>query len=135
MRHKSLLLPLLAGCLIAASIASLAAVSAPAPAASTTTAPKAITPDPHQALVDEAVAGLLQRYHYSKRPLDAAMSQEIFKHYLEDLDPNRSYFLQADVDGFANDKLTLGDDIRDGDLQPAFDIYNLFQTQIGRAHV
>ena len=130
MRHKSLLLPLLAGCLIAASIASLAAVSAPAPAASTTTAPKAITPDPHQALVDEAVAGLLQRYHYSKRPLDAAMSQEIFKHYLEDLDPNRSYFLQADVDGFANDKLTLGDDIRDGDLQPAFDIYNLFQTRV-----
>ena len=129
MRHKSLLLPLLAGGLIAASIAGLAAVTAPAPAA-TAAAPKAISPDPHQALVDEAVAGLLQRYHYSKRPLDAAMSQEIFKHYLEDLDPNRSYFLQSDVDSFANDKLTLGDDIRDGDLQPAFDIYNLFQKRV-----
>ncbi len=129
MSHKHPLLPLLAGALLAAATAGFAAVT-PSPAASTIAAPKPIAPDPHQALVDEAVAGLLQRYHYSKRPLDAALSQEIFKHYLEDLDPNKSYFLQSDVDSFANDKLSFGDDIRDGELQPAFDVYNVFQTRV-----
>ena len=127
MRHKHLLLPLLAGGLLAAAVSAYATVAAPAAA---TSALKPISPDPHQALVDETVTGLLQRYHYSKRPLDAGLSQAIFKHYLEDLDPNRSYFLQSDIDGLAGDKLTFGDDIRDGELQPAFDIYNLFQKRV-----
>ena len=126
MRHKHLLLSLLAGGLLA-SATSLASVAAPA---AVTATPKLISPDSREVPVDETIAGLLQRAHYLQQPLDAAMSQKIFKHYLEDLDPNRSYFRQSDIDGIAGDKLTLGDDIRDGKLQPAFDIYNTFQKRV-----
>ncbi|HEU5399447.1 MAG TPA: carboxy terminal-processing peptidase [Gammaproteobacteria bacterium] len=119
---------LLAGVLLVASIPTFATVTAPAPV--TLVAPKAIVPDPHDAVVDEVIAGLMERAHYSNRPLDDTLSQQIFKHYLEDLDPNRSYFTQGDVDSISGMKLTLGDDIRDGRLQPAFDIYNLFQKRV-----
>ena len=129
MRHKPLLPTLLAAALLAVSAAGFATVTAPA--ASTAAPPKPIAPEARQVPVDETIAGLMQRAHYAQQPLDAAMSQKIFKHYLEDLDPNRSYFLQSDIDSISATKLTLGDDIRDGHLQPAFDIYNIFQKRVG----
>ncbi|HEV2213083.1 MAG TPA: tail-specific protease, partial [Gammaproteobacteria bacterium] len=120
---------LLAGALLAASLPAFATVTAPAPV--TLAAPKNLAPDPRDGMMDQLIAGLLERDHYSNRPLDATLSQQIFKHYLEDLDPNRSYFTQTDVDGISSLKLTLGDDIKDGRVQPAFDIYNLYQKRVG----
>ncbi|HEV2322003.1 MAG TPA: carboxy terminal-processing peptidase, partial [Gammaproteobacteria bacterium] len=119
---------LLAGALLAACIPAFATVTAPAPV--TLAAPKSVEPDPRDGMMDQLIAGLLQRDHYSNRPLDETLSRQIFKHYLEDLDPNRSYFTQADVDSISGLKLTLGDDIKDGRVQPAFDIYNLFQKRV-----
>ena len=128
MRHKHLLLP----CWPAASSPP------PSPPSRTSRRPRRrparpsspSRPTPSDALVDQTIAGLLQRYHYGERTLDDAQSGVIFDQYLEDLDPNKSYFLQSDIDGFAVEQAELDDDIRDGDLQPAFDIFNVFQKRV-----
>ncbi|HLW73592.1 MAG TPA: carboxy terminal-processing peptidase [Gammaproteobacteria bacterium] len=127
MRHLKLL-PLI----LAAALAAGSAWSTTPPPAATEAAPKDVAPDPHESLVDEAVAGLLQNYHYARRPLDGALSQEIFNRYLQDLDPNRSYFTQSDIDAFAPDRLKLDDSIRDGDMNPAFAIFNVFQKRVNQ---
>ncbi|MGH8282819.1 MAG: carboxy terminal-processing peptidase [Gammaproteobacteria bacterium] len=128
MRQKILVLLIGVGTLLVA-VAAYSAVTA-APAAGSLARLPALSPQPRQTLLDEAIAGILTRYHYGRTPLDNALSQQIFKHYLEDLDPNRSYFLQSDVDSFAPYRDTLDDAIRNGNLKPAFAIYNVYQQRV-----
>ena len=127
MRHKPHFLLIAIGTL-AVTLAGNAAATLPA---NRVLAPlPALSPQPRETLVDETIAGILTRYHYGKEPLNDALSRQILRHYLEDLDPNRSYFLQSDIDGFAPYRNTLDDAIRDGNLKPAFAIYNLYQQRV-----
>ncbi|HEX6550779.1 MAG TPA: carboxy terminal-processing peptidase [Gammaproteobacteria bacterium] len=132
MRHKSLFVLTAVG-LFVLGVSSFASTSSSvaAPAASSISAAlPSISPQPRETLVDQAIAGLLTRYHYGHAPLDDALSQQVFKHYLEDLDPSRSYFLQSDIDSFGKYRDQLDDAIRHGDLHPAFSIYNVYQARV-----
>lgn len=125
-----------AALLAASALTCSAATPATAPATATSitaalsTPPKDVTPNYHNAAVDQAITGQLQRYHYGDRTLNDAESGVIFDQYLQDLDPNKSYFLQSDIDSFSAHKAKLDDDIRTGTLQPAFDIFNVFQQRV-----
>ncbi|HEY1992184.1 MAG TPA: carboxy terminal-processing peptidase [Gammaproteobacteria bacterium] len=128
MRHKLRLLLISAAALLV-SLPAWAALTPP-PAAASFAAAKAVEPEPHDALIDQVIAGILQRYQYEHRPLDDAQSALIFDQYLQDLDGGKSYFTQADIDSFAPNRSKLDDDIRAGNVQPAFDIYNVFQKRV-----
>ena len=127
MRHTSSLLLIPAATLLLAP--AFAAVTPP-PAAATFAVAKDVQPESHDALVDQVIAGILQRYQYEHRPLDDAQSALIFDQYLQDLDGGKSYFTQADIDAFTPNRTKLDDDIRAGNVQPAFDIYNVFQKRV-----
>ncbi|HET7396351.1 MAG TPA: carboxy terminal-processing peptidase [Gammaproteobacteria bacterium] len=133
MRHKSLLV-LTVVSLLLLGVSAIPATSSPvtAPAASSLSAAPlpVISPQPRETLVDQAIAGLLTRYHYGHAALNSTLSEQIFKHYLEDLDPSRSYFLQSDIDSFAKYRDELADAIRRGNLRPAFNMYNVYQTRV-----
>jgi carboxyl-terminal processing protease len=109
-------------------VVSLPAAAA-APAASDSVAR---VPTTDQALAAQRVYGLLSdsRYHYKPRPLDDALSAEIFDSYLKALDNQKLFFTQADLDGFASYRDQLDDAIRDGKLQPAFDIFNVYLQRV-----
>ena len=126
MRHLNTLPLILATALLTPAFAAVT----PAPAPATLAPIKDLSPDPRQALVDETIAALMQRYQYERRPLDAALSQQVFTEYLKDLDGGRSYFLQSDIDSFTADRAQFGEDIKDGNLQPAFAVYNVFQRRV-----
>ena len=86
---------------------------------------------PLQPTADEAQAAqlsarFLTRFHYDATPLDAAMSQRIFKAYLHDLDPDKVFFTQQDLDKLAPLRTTLGDAIWNMDLSGPFSIFNLY---------
>jgi carboxyl-terminal processing protease len=135
MRIKpSLVLIIAAAAGLLSPLAWSTASPAPTPAAAAATAlatpPKDVQPQPHDAIVDQAIAGQLERYHYGDRTLDDKQSALIFDQYLDDMDPNKSYFLQADIDAFATYKDKLDDAIRAGDVKPAFDIYNVYQKRV-----
>ena len=78
------------------------------------------------------VYGLLSdsAFHYRPQPLDDAMSAQIFKRYLDNLDGGKMYLTQADVDRFAPYKTTLDDAIKSEQLQPAFDIFALYLKRV-----
>ncbi|MGB9428736.1 MAG: carboxy terminal-processing peptidase [Gammaproteobacteria bacterium] len=126
MCKKFLILLIAVGVLFAAAAQS---ANTTALAASTAQLP-ALSPQPRETLVDQAIAGILTRYHYGNTPLDSTLSKQIFKHYLDDLDPNRSYFLQSDIDSFQPYRDTLDDAIKSGNLKPAFAIYNVYQQRV-----
>ena len=97
--------------------------------ADATAAVPALSPQPDQAAVDQAVAYVLTHYHYSRESLDPALSARIFDEYLKELDGGHDYFTQADVASFAAYRGSLGASIKKGDLAPAFAMYTLFRTR------
>ena len=120
-----------------AVIALLAlAMAVPATAWAKTAASESVTraPTRDQALAAQRVYGLLSdsRYHYKPRPLDDALSSQIFDDYLKALDSQKLFFTQADIDAFAAYRTTLDDAIRNGELQPAFDMFNVYILRVGQ---
>ncbi|PKM07228.1 MAG: tail-specific protease, partial [Gammaproteobacteria bacterium HGW-Gammaproteobacteria-4] len=120
-----------------AAIALLAlATAAPAIAfaKAASSEPVARAPTRDQALAAQRVYGLLSdsRYHYKPRPLDDTLSSQIFDDYLESLDSQKLFFTQSDIDAFAAYRTTLDDAIRNGELQPAFDMFNVYIQRVGQ---
>lgn len=109
------------------------AVSLPVAAATPAASDSVVrAPTKDQALAAQRVYGLLSdsRYHYKPRPLDDVLSAEIFDAYLKALDSQKLFFTQADIDSFATYRDKLDDAIRDGKLQPAFDIFNVYVQRV-----
>ena len=77
------------------------------------------------------VGRLLEQGHYSRQKLDGEMSKRILETYLEDLDYNKLFFTQEDVDQFTqNYGSNLGDRILIGDLQPAREMESVFRLRV-----
>ncbi|TSJ89475.1 carboxy terminal-processing peptidase [Gilliamella apicola] len=79
----------------------------------------------HQA-VAKRVTNFFTQSHYRDFSLDGAFSAKIFDRYFKLLDANKTIFLQDDVNKFRNRQEQLGQELSDGDLKTAYDIYNLF---------
>ena len=108
---------------------SVAAMCLPAFAA-VDTAAATLMPLAQQAQAAKLSAEILTRSHYKKVPLDDAMSSRIFDRYIKDLDGEKLFFTQADIDGFAGVRNKLDDAIYNDDLQIPFSIFNLYQRRI-----
>ena len=74
-------------------------------------------------------AEVLARYHYKGMPLDDALSEKIFDRYLKSLDPEKLFFVQADIDRLSGYRTTLGDAILKEDLAAPFAIFNLYEQR------
>ncbi len=72
---------------------------------------------------------LLDRYHYRNLTLNDSLSSVILDNYTTSLDYNKTFFLKGDVDSFEKYRFKLDDAIRAGNLNIAFDIYNVFQDR------
>ncbi|MWP60849.1 carboxy terminal-processing peptidase [Gilliamella sp. Pas-s25] len=79
----------------------------------------------HQ-VVAKRVTNFFTQSHYRNFALDGVFSAQIFDRYFKLLDGNKSIFIQSDVDKFRNRQEFLGQELIDGDLKTAYDIYNLF---------
>ncbi|OCG59381.1 C-terminal processing peptidase [Gilliamella sp. Nev5-1] len=79
----------------------------------------------HQ-VVAKRVTNFFTQSHYRNFALDGAFSAQIFDRYFKLLDGNKFIFIQSDVDSFRNRQESLGQELIDGNLKTAYDIYNLF---------
>ncbi len=75
-------------------------------------------------------AEILTQYHYKHLPLDDVLSSKIFDNYLKALDGEKVFFIQADIDKFANARTHLDDAILKEDLSVPYAIFNLYQQRI-----
>ncbi|HMP98485.1 MAG TPA: carboxy terminal-processing peptidase [Cyclobacteriaceae bacterium] len=85
-----------------------------------------LKPKAHYGKEAQVTAQLLDAYHFRRLKLNDSLSTVIFDAYFKTLDANKSYFLQADYDRFKEHRESLDDFINNGNVQIAFDIYNLF---------
>ena len=85
-----------------------------------------LSPQPQQARAAALSAQLLGRFHYRAQPLDDVLSEKIFDRYLKSLDSEKYIFTQADINRFAAQRTQFDDALREGRLQSAFEMFNLY---------
>ena len=74
---------------------------------------------------------LRNNHYYPPRKIDDSVSAQVFDKYLDRLDPDRAYFLATDVEILDGKyRFSLDEALKQGDLEPAFDIFNLFQERM-----
>ena len=68
------------------------------------------TPDPEkEAMLLEMLTFVIKNGHYDPSTIDDSFSESVFNRYIENLDPNKRFFLQSDVDEFAMYKFKIDD--------------------------
>ena len=109
----------------AALALALSAVCAAGPAAAE------VEKYPGGPIVAELVSRLLEQTHYAKKPIDAGVSKQFLDNYLESYDYNHMILNKSDVDEFETKyAASLGDLVKDGDVDPAYEIYDRVQKRL-----
>ncbi|RKW43848.1 MAG: tail-specific protease [Moraxella sp.] len=87
-------------------------------------------PNIEQKITTRQVALFLDRLHYLKTPLNKEMGAKVLSSYYDALDPNRTLFLQSDIDEF-NKKYadTFADRLKRGDLSAGIEVYERYRTR------
>ncbi|RJS94180.1 carboxy terminal-processing peptidase [Salinisphaera sp. Q1T1-3] len=89
-----------------------------------------LVPDNNEGKIDKEIVRELQENHYNKVGLDDAFSTQFFKAYLDDLDGTHSVFLASDIQRLKKKYGdSLDDQLRNGHLNAAFDIFNTYQKR------
>ncbi len=88
-------------------------------------APESIQGDTLTELIDT-----LEARHYEGRDYNDSLSSEHLDAYIDALDPQKMFFTREDVAGFQAWRTELDDLGREGDLAPAFTIFNRFQANL-----
>ena len=94
--------------------------------------------DLYQTMAPEAIYGRtaiellreLETKHYSPVSFDDRFSGEVFDYYIEALDGQKLYFLESDITALSSLRAELDNSLTAGDLQPGFDIYNLYHKRV-----
>lgn len=89
-----------------------------------------LVPQPEHRRATRLITHFIANYHYKKATLDDALSEVIFKNYLDALDPTRSYLLQSDVEDFGAYARELDDDLRNSDLDAVYEIFVRYRARV-----
>lgn len=90
---------------------------------------KNIQPEEQQIIVCRYIADVITNYNYKKVPMNDSLSALIYDNYLKKLDENHNYFLASDIATFDKYRLTMDDDLKSGNLNNAFYIFNVYQKR------
>lgn len=88
-----------------------------------------LEPTEQQSLVCKTVAKFITSYNYKKVELNDSLSTVIYNRYLKSLDETHTYLLASDIQDFDKYKHSLSDDIKNGNLNDVYYIFNVFQKR------
>lgn len=80
-----------------------------------------------------AVGALLEQEHYSPKPINDAFSKQVFTTYLNQLDGDKSLFLQSDINDLKKYETTIDDEIHGATIQfqPAVSV--IYEKRVNEA--
>jgi carboxyl-terminal processing protease len=89
-----------------------------------------LEPMPVHSTTTQNIVDALASRHYVPTVLNDNLSSKIFDTYIDDLDPSKSYFIKSDIRSFEKYRYTMDDALRRGDLDPAFEIFNIYHKRV-----
>ena len=72
----------------------------------------------------------LETKHYSSIDINDNFSSTVFDSYIDALDGSKLYFLKEDIDQLSAYRYTLDNSLKDGSVEPGFEIYNVYYKRI-----
>jgi carboxyl-terminal processing protease len=99
-------------------------------AASTIFAHEAAEPRPAESRTAILVCKLVEENHIGHVRINDEISTKLFKRYLEMLDPRKLYFTQADIDELGQDKARLGELMKRGNVDFAYNAFDLLLKRV-----
>ncbi|PVD54301.1 tail-specific protease [Terrimonas sp.] len=76
------------------------------------------------------VGMMLEQGHYSPKKIDDGFSKEVFKKYLEAIDPEKQLFLQSDIDQLKKYEDKIDDEIHGAPLQSFYAIEEVYKKRL-----
>jgi carboxyl-terminal processing protease len=76
--------------------------------------------------VQETITSILGYYAYNKVELTDSLSAKVWAAFLKEVDPNKLYFTQSEINNFNVHRLKVDDYLRSGELAAPYEVYNLF---------
>ncbi len=76
------------------------------------------------------VSEMVSKYHISQKQIDDAISQKLVTRLLKELDPQKQYFLQSDIDEFDRYRDHLDDLIKQGNIDFARLVFNRYLQRL-----
>lgn len=80
--------------------------------------------------IAKLVCQMVEANHISQHKVDDSISAKIAAAFVKDLDPQKMYFLKSDLDELQKSSTILDDELLKGNLDFAFNVFNLFLQRI-----
>jgi carboxyl-terminal processing protease len=90
----------------------------------------ALSPESHYAKIVKTVAHDIPREHLSRHTLDDDVSKRFLDNFISSLDYERAYFLASDIDSFNRKQELLDDELRDGNVDFAYEVFARFKERV-----
>lgn len=95
-------------------------------------------PDADDSTTARLVCSMVSRYHINHSKIDDSVAPRLFDRFIEMLDPQKLYFVKSDIDGFSRMKLQLDDQVKEGDVNFAYEVFDVyrkrFEQRINHVH-
>ncbi len=79
----------------------------------------------------QLVAQMVPKYHLNHVRIDDGASEQLFDRFTDELDPQKLYFLQADIDHLAKFRKTLDDSVKEGNVDFAYEVFDVYRQRLG----
>ncbi len=90
-----------------------------------------LSAEPHYPRIVRAVTRMMPVLHLYRMPVDeASLTERTIDEYLTSLDFDRAYFLKSDIERFRAKGDNLLDEMRKGDVQWAYDVFDTFKERV-----
>ena len=76
------------------------------------------------------VSALSEQAHFSKKKVTNELSPFILINFLEKLDPVKMYFTRSDIRYFQRYRFKIDDALKQGDLEPIYDIFRIYRLRV-----
>ena len=90
----------------------------------------ALGPKNYHGRIARRLGDMLPKYHVSQHSLDDEISRRAWTNLVTYYDFDHSVFLRSDLDGLSSHLTTLDDEVRRGDVEFGFRVYNLYVERL-----
>lgn len=89
-----------------------------------------LAPGPEHGRIAMYVSRRLPQEHLLRMPLDNQTSARAWTNYFSALDFERVYFLESDLERFRSSLWTIDDELREGNVQLAYEVFHVFRERV-----
>ncbi|MDA0589542.1 MAG: carboxy terminal-processing peptidase [Planctomycetota bacterium] len=76
------------------------------------------------------ICTMVGKYHINHSEVDDSISPKLFDRFIDLLDPQKLYFLAADIEEFKAQRMQLDDQLKKGDVNFAYDVFSRYTDRV-----